>query len=117
MSLQGALGALLLNWGYDDSTLLPYGSVKPCWGNPTRLTMRTEMPGIPCLGLFAGRRAVAAGSGCPWSGAGTAERRVPGRVAATAAGGRSGALLDAALRSFAGPGWPHGLLVRPGSQR
>jgi len=51
MALQGALGAVLLSWGYDDSRLLPYGSVKPCWGNPTRLTMRTEMPAIPCLGL------------------------------------------------------------------
>jgi hypothetical protein len=51
MSLQGAVGAVMLNWGYDDGTLLPYGSVKPCWGNPTRLTMRTEMAGIPCLGV------------------------------------------------------------------
>lgn len=51
MSLMGAAGAIMLNWGYDDSTLLPYGSVKSAWGNPTRLTMRTEMPTIPCLGV------------------------------------------------------------------
>jgi hypothetical protein len=51
MSLQGAVGAIMLNWGYDDSTLLPYGSVKPAWGNPTRTTIRTEMPTIPCLGV------------------------------------------------------------------
>ncbi|MBA2450776.1 MAG: M28 family peptidase [Chloroflexi bacterium] len=51
MSLQGAAGAIMLNWGYDDSTLLPYGSVKPAWGNPTRLTIQTEMPTIPCLGV------------------------------------------------------------------
>ena len=51
MSLQGAAGAIMLNWGYDDSTLLPYGSVKPAWGNPTRVTIRTEMPTIPCLGV------------------------------------------------------------------
>ena len=51
MSLQGAAGAVMLNWGYDDSQLLPYGSVKPAWGNPTRLTMRTEMTTIPCLGV------------------------------------------------------------------
>ena len=51
MSLQGAAGAIMLNWGYDDSTLLPYGSVKPAWGNPTRATIRTEMPTIPCLGV------------------------------------------------------------------
>ena len=51
MSLQGAAGAIMLNWGYDDGTLLPYGSAKPAWGNPDRLTMRTEMPTIPCLGV------------------------------------------------------------------
>ena len=51
MSLMGAAGAIMLNWGYDDSTLLPYGSVKPAWGNPDRLRMRTEMPTIPCLGV------------------------------------------------------------------
>jgi len=51
MPLLGAVGAVMLNWGYDDSALLPYGSVKPCWGNPTRLTAATEMPTIPCLGV------------------------------------------------------------------
>jgi hypothetical protein len=51
MSLQGGVGAVMLNWGYDDSRLLPYGSVKSCWGNPTRLTMRTERATIPCLGV------------------------------------------------------------------
>jgi hypothetical protein len=51
MGLQGALAAIMMNWGPDDSTLLPYGSVKPCWGNPTRLTLATEMPTIPCLGI------------------------------------------------------------------
>ena len=48
---QGALAGILLNWGNDDSKILPFGSVKPCWGNPTRVTMRTEMPAIPCLGV------------------------------------------------------------------
>src|SRR5512133_353897 len=48
---QGALGGVLLNWGYDDSSILPFGSVKPCWGNPTRTTMETEMAAIPCLGI------------------------------------------------------------------
>jgi hypothetical protein len=48
---QGALAGILLNWGSDDSKILPFGSVKPCWGNPTRVTMRTEMPSIPCLGI------------------------------------------------------------------
>jgi len=50
-SLQGALAGVLLNWGHDDSKILPFGSVKPCWGNPTRTTMRTEMPTLPCLGI------------------------------------------------------------------
>ena len=49
--LQGALAGLFLNWGYDDSKILPFGSVKPCWGNPTRVTMRTEMAALPCLGI------------------------------------------------------------------
>jgi hypothetical protein len=48
---QGAQAGIMLNWGYDDSKILPFGSVKPCWGNPTRVTMRTEMPAIPCLGI------------------------------------------------------------------
>jgi len=51
MSLQGAAAAVMFNWGFDDSELLPYGSVKPAWGNPTRLTMSTEMATIPCLGI------------------------------------------------------------------
>jgi hypothetical protein len=50
-AIQGALAGILLNWGNDDSKILPFGSVKPCWGNPTRVTMRTEMPAIPCLGI------------------------------------------------------------------
>jgi len=28
---QGALAGILLNWGYADSKILPFGSVKPCW--------------------------------------------------------------------------------------
>ena len=50
-AIQGAQAGIFLNWGYDDSKILPFGSVKPCWGNPTRVTMRTEMAAIPCLGI------------------------------------------------------------------
>lgn len=48
---RGSIAQVMMNWGADDNAVLPYGSVKPCWGNPTPETMRTEMPTIPCLGI------------------------------------------------------------------
>ena len=48
---RGSIAQVMMNWGADDNPVLPYGSVKPCWGNPTPETMRTEMPTIPCLGI------------------------------------------------------------------
>lgn len=47
----GALGCVMMNWGYADSKLLPYGSVKPAWGNPTPDTFRNEMTQLPCIGI------------------------------------------------------------------
>ena len=47
----GALACVMMNWGYADSTLLPYGSVKPAWGNPTPDTFRNEMTQLPCIGI------------------------------------------------------------------
>ena len=47
----GAIACVMMNWGYPDSTLLPYGSVKPAWGNPTPETFRTEMTQLPCIGI------------------------------------------------------------------
>ena len=32
-----AIACVMMNWGDPDSTLLPYGSVKPAWGMPEAL--------------------------------------------------------------------------------
>lgn len=48
---RGAIGAVMLNWGRPDDTAVPFGSVKPVWGNPTPDNLRTEMATIPCIGI------------------------------------------------------------------
>lgn len=50
-TLKGATGAIMMNWGRPEDTAVPFGSVKPAWGNPTPETMQTEMPTIPCIGI------------------------------------------------------------------
>ncbi|TWT11591.1 M28 family peptidase [Reyranella sp. CPCC 100927] len=50
-ALKGAIGAVMMNWGPADNEALPYGSVKPAWGNPTPDTIRTQMPTLPCVGI------------------------------------------------------------------
>jgi hypothetical protein len=50
-ALNGAVGMVVMNWGYPDDTTLPFGSVKPVWGNPTPETLRDEMPRIPAVGV------------------------------------------------------------------
>lgn len=50
-ALNGAIGAVMMNWGYPGDTALPFGSIKPVWGNPTPETMRDEMPHIPSVGI------------------------------------------------------------------
>ena len=50
-ALNGAVGYLGINWGYATDTTLPYGSVKPAWGNPTPDTFRDEMATLPCVGI------------------------------------------------------------------
>ena len=30
---------------------MPFGSVKPAWGNPTPDAFKTEMPTLPCIGI------------------------------------------------------------------
>src|ERR1019366_4485004 len=47
----GAIGCVMMNWGHDGNTAVPFGSVKPAWGNPTPETARTEMPTLPCIGI------------------------------------------------------------------
>lgn len=55
--LQGSIAQIMMNWGPPDNQALPFGSVKPVWGNPSPETARTEMPTIPCIGItrVAGR--------------------------------------------------------------
>ncbi len=48
---KGAAGCIMMNWGPPESAVLPYGSVKPAWGNPTPETFRDEMAVLPCVGI------------------------------------------------------------------
>jgi hypothetical protein len=47
----GAVGAIMMNWGHPENTAVPFGSVKPMWGNPTPDTIDKEMATIPCIGV------------------------------------------------------------------
>jgi hypothetical protein len=49
--IKGAIGAVMMNWGQPENEAVPFGSVKPVWGNPTPDNFRTEMPTIPCIGI------------------------------------------------------------------
>ena len=42
--LMGSTAQIMMNWGHPESDVVPFGSVKPAWGNPTPHTARTEMP-------------------------------------------------------------------------
>lgn len=48
---KGAIGAVMMNWGHPENEAVPFGSVKPMWGNPTPENANTEMPTIPCVGI------------------------------------------------------------------
>ena len=48
---RGAVGAVMMNWGHPADTSLPFGSIKPAWGNPTPQTWRDEMPRMPSVGV------------------------------------------------------------------
>jgi len=50
-ALKGAIGAVMMNWGHPENTAVPFGSVKPVWGNPTPETYKSEMATIPCIGI------------------------------------------------------------------
>lgn len=47
----GAIGAVMMNWGNPGDTTLPFGSIKPAWGNPTPEALRDEMPRMPSVGV------------------------------------------------------------------
>ncbi len=49
--LMGAIGCVMMNWGHPENTAVPFGSVKPVWGNPTPQTYKTEMATLPCVGI------------------------------------------------------------------
>ena len=49
--LRGAIGAVMMNWGPPDNTAVPFGSVKPVWGNPTPENVNDEMAVMPCIGI------------------------------------------------------------------
>lgn len=49
--IKGAIGAVMMNWGHPENEAVPFGSVKPVWGNPTPDNIKTEMPTIPCIGI------------------------------------------------------------------
>jgi hypothetical protein len=49
--LKGAVGAVMMNWGGPENQAVPFGSVKPVWGNPTPENIKTEMPTLPCIGI------------------------------------------------------------------
>ena len=49
--MKGAIGAVMMNWGQPENEAVPFGSVKPVWGNPTPENAKTEMPTIPCIGI------------------------------------------------------------------
>lgn len=49
--MKGAIGAVMMNWGHPENEAVPFGSVKPVWGNPTPENVKTEMPTIPCIGI------------------------------------------------------------------
>ena len=49
--LMGATGCIMMNWGHPENTAVPFGSVKPVWGNPTPETFKSEMATLPCIGI------------------------------------------------------------------
>jgi Peptidase family M28 len=49
--LMGAIGCVMMNWGHDGNAAVPFGSVKPVWGNPTPDNYKTEMATLPCIGI------------------------------------------------------------------
>ncbi|WP_226580371.1 M28 family peptidase [Acuticoccus sediminis] len=50
-ALMGAIGCVMMNWGHPENEAVPFGSVKPVWGNPTPENYDTEMATLPCIGI------------------------------------------------------------------
>lgn len=52
VALKGAVGAVMMNWGPPDNAAVPFGPVKPVWGNHTPENYDEQMPSIPCIGIL-----------------------------------------------------------------
>jgi hypothetical protein len=50
-AIMGATGCVMMNWGHPENRAVPFGSVKPAWGNPTPQTFKSEMATLPCVGI------------------------------------------------------------------
>jgi Peptidase family M28 len=50
-AIMGATGCVMMNWGHPENRAVPFGSVKPVWGNPTPETFKTQMATLPCVGI------------------------------------------------------------------
>ena len=48
---KGSIAQIMMNWGDETNEAVPFGSMKPAWGNPTPEALQTEMPDIPCVGI------------------------------------------------------------------
>lgn len=48
---RGSTAQIMMNWGDEHNTAVPFGSMKSAWGNPTPETFETEMPDLPCVGI------------------------------------------------------------------
>ena len=48
---KGSVAQIMMNWGDETNTAVPFGSMKSAWGNPTPETLEREMPDIPCVGI------------------------------------------------------------------
>lgn len=47
----GAVACVTINWGPPEGAELPFGSVKPAWGNPVPGTSDIDMGALPCVGI------------------------------------------------------------------
>ncbi len=48
---KGSIAQIMMNWGDETNTAVPFGSMKSAWGNPTPETLASEMPDLPCVGI------------------------------------------------------------------
>jgi hypothetical protein len=48
---RGSVAQIMMNWGDENNTAVPFGSMKSAWGNPTPETLEAEVPQLPCVGI------------------------------------------------------------------